>query len=102
MFFEYPYLLWLELILIPLIALYIWREYRGSSPSMIVSNSTPWKAKGGHLKSAASHTFRLRMIAIAAIIVAIARPRTSETFETVDTEGVDIVLTMDISTSMLA
>ena len=42
------------------------------------------------------------MIAIAAIIVAIARPRTSETFETVDTEGVDIVLTMDISTSMLA
>ena len=45
--------------------------------------------------------FVLRMIAIAAIIVAIARPRT-ETFETVDTEGVDIVLTMDISTSMLA
>jgi Ca-activated chloride channel family protein len=103
MFFEYPYLLWLEFILIPLIALYIWREYRGSSPSMIVSNSIPWKAKGGILKKVLRHIpFLLRMIAIAAIIVAIARPRTSETFETVDTEGVDIVLTMDISTSMLA
>ena len=103
MFFEYPYLLWLEFILVPLIALYIWREFRGSSPSMIVSNSTPWKVKGGTFKKVLRHVpFVLRMIAIAAIIVAIARPRTSETFETVDTEGIDIVLTMDISTSMLA
>ncbi len=103
MFFEYPYLLWLELILIPLLALYLWREYKGTSPSMLVSNSTPWKAKGGSFKKGLRHVpFILRMIAIAAIIVAIARPRTSETFETIDTEGVDIVLAMDISTSMLA
>jgi Ca-activated chloride channel family protein len=42
------------------------------------------------------------MIAMAAIIVAIARPRSSSDFETTNTEGIDIVLAMDVSTSMLA
>ncbi|MDD2594939.1 MAG: VWA domain-containing protein [Bacteroidales bacterium] len=103
MFFEYPYLLYLEFILIPIIALYIWREYKGSVPSMTVSNSTPWKVKGGSIKKYFRHIpFILRSIAIAAIIVAIARPRSSEDFQKVDTEGIDIVLTMDVSTSMLA
>ncbi|MDD2293474.1 MAG: VWA domain-containing protein [Bacteroidales bacterium] len=103
MFFEYPYLLYLEFILIPLIALYVWREIKGSAPSMVVSNATPWTVKGGTLKQYARHIpFILRIIAIAAIIVAIARPRSSENFERVDTEGIDIVLTMDVSTSMLA
>ncbi len=46
--------------------------------------------------------FALRMIAMAAIIVAIARPRSSSDFETTNTEGIDIVLAMDVSTSMLA
>ena len=36
------------------------------------------------------------------IIIAIARPRSSEQMEKVDTEGIDIVLAMDVSTSMLA
>jgi Ca-activated chloride channel family protein len=36
------------------------------------------------------------------IIIAIARPRSSEEFSKVDTEGIDIVLAMDVSTSMLA
>ena len=36
------------------------------------------------------------------IIVAIARPRSSEEMERIDTEGIDIVLAMDVSTSMLA
>ena len=36
------------------------------------------------------------------IVIAIARPRSSEQMEKVDTEGIDIVLAMDVSTSMLA
>ena len=36
------------------------------------------------------------------IIVAIARPRSSEEMERIDTEGIDIILAMDVSTSMLA
>lgn len=103
MFFEYPKLLWLELLLIPLIALYVWREYRGKSPYMIVSNLAPWLGEGGTFKKIARHIpFILRCVAIGAIIVAIARPRSSEKFETVDTEGIDIVMAMDVSTSMLA
>lgn len=104
MFFEYPKLLWLELILLPLAALYIWRQLRGKEPFLTVSNASQWESGG---KGSGARIFRhlpfiLRMLAIAAIIAAIARPRSSQDFEKVDTEGIDIVLTMDVSTSMLA
>jgi Ca-activated chloride channel family protein len=46
--------------------------------------------------------FLLRIFALSMIIVAIARPRSSEEMERVDTEGIDIILAMDVSTSMLA
>lgn len=46
--------------------------------------------------------FILRMAALCLIIVALARPRSSTETERVDTEGIDIVLAMDVSTSMLA
>ena len=103
MFFEYPHLLWLELLLIPLIALYVWRCLRGRQPSLTVSDAAQWDTGNGQLAAWSRHLpFILRMVALAALIVAIARPRSSENFEKVDTEGIDIVLTMDVSTSMLA
>ena len=46
--------------------------------------------------------FILRIFALSMIIVAIARPRSSEEMERIDTEGIDIILAMDVSTSMLA
>ena len=46
--------------------------------------------------------FLLRTLALVMIVIAIARPRSSERMEKVDTEGIDIVLAMDVSTSMLA
>ena len=46
--------------------------------------------------------FVLRIFALCMIVVAIARPRSSEKMEKIDTEGIDIVLAMDVSTSMLA
>ena len=46
--------------------------------------------------------FALRLCALCLIIVAIARPRSSTEMERVDSEGIDIVLAMDVSTSMLA
>ncbi len=103
MFFEYPNLLFLEFLLIPVLALYIWREIKGSEPTITVSTTAPWKGKGGRVKKALRHLpFVFRLIALAAMIVAIARPRSSEDFEKVDTEGIDIVFALDISTSMLA
>ncbi len=44
----------------------------------------------------------LRMLAIGAVVVALARPQTGITSETVLTEGIDIVIALDISSSMLA
>ena len=46
--------------------------------------------------------FICRIFALTMIVVAIARPRSSEQMERIDTEGIDIILAMDVSTSMLA
>jgi Ca-activated chloride channel family protein len=46
--------------------------------------------------------FLLRTFALVMVVLAIARPRSSEEFSKVDTEGIDIVMAMDVSTSMLA
>lgn len=102
-FFEYPRLLYLELLLIPMVGLYIFREMRKKNPSLTVSSAAPYRFNGNQLHKIFRHLpFVLRSIAVAAIIVAIARPRSSSTFEKIDSEGIDIVLAMDISTSMLA
>ena len=103
MFFEYPKLLFLEFLLLPLIALYIWREIKGKTPALTVPSIGQWKSGGSHIKRWMRHIpFIFRMVAVAAIILAIARPRSSQNFDKVDTEGIDIVLDMDVSTSMLA
>ena len=103
MFFEYPNLLYLEFALLPLIALYVFRELKGRSASMTVSNFAGWQASGRSAKQVMRHVpFILRIAALALVILAIARPRTSQSFEQTDTEGIDIVLDIDVSTSMLA
>lgn len=103
MFFEYPNMFFLALLLIPIIFLYVWRELRGGTPTLRVSNASPWRGDGGALKKYLRHLpFIFRLLAMAAIITAIARPRSSKDFEKVDTEGIDIILTLDVSTSMLA
>jgi Ca-activated chloride channel family protein len=66
MFFEYPKLLWLLLILIPIIFLYVWREIKGKEPYLLVPTITPWKYNVGVFKKILRHIpFVLRCIAIA-------------------------------------
>ena len=103
MFFQYPYLLWLLVIPALLVALYLYRELSGRKPHMRVSTAAPWKLEGRSALSVLRHLpFALRIAALSLIIVAIARPRSSTQMEKIDTEGIDIVLAMDVSTSMLA
>ena len=103
MFFEYPKLLFLEFALLPLIALYLYRELKGRTPAMQVSSLGQWDYRPSWFKRALRHLpFVLRIAALALLIVAIARPRDSKNFEKIDSEGIDIVLDMDVSTSMLA
>lgn len=44
----------------------------------------------------------LRVLALSAIIIALARPQSSNVTENIDSEGIDIVLSVDVSGSMLA
>ncbi|MCR5547147.1 MAG: VWA domain-containing protein [Bacteroidales bacterium] len=103
MFFEYPALLWLLAVPVLLIAHYLWQELSGRKPHLRVSTIIPWKKEGMSVLAVLRHLpFVLRIAAISLIIIAIARPRSSSDVEKVNTEGIDIVLAMDVSTSMLA
>ena len=82
---------------------YIWIELSGRRPHMRVSTSVPWMQGRRSLMSLLRHVpFLLRVFALVMIVIAIARPRSSQEMERVDTEGIDIILAMDVSTSMLA
>lgn len=103
MFFEYPYLLWLLAVPLLLVLRYLWVELKDRRPHLRVSSLDAWKAGGGTWLAWLRHVpFVLRIAALSLIIVAIARPRSSTQMERVDTEGIDIVFAMDVSTSMLA
>lgn len=103
MFFEYPYLLCLLFLPLLLLGLYLYRELKGRRPAVEVASLQPWAASGRGVLAYLRHLpFALRLCALCLIIVAIARPRSSTEMERVDSEGIDIVLAMDVSTSMLA
>ncbi len=103
MFFEYPKLLWLLVIPGLLVLHYLWLELAERHPHLRVSTSVPWTVKGRSFMAVLRHVpFLLRIFALTMVIIAIARPRSSEQLEKVDTEGIDIMLAMDVSTSMLA
>ncbi len=103
MFFEYPKALFLLAVPLLLILHYLWLELRGRRPHMRVSASAPWLSSGPSVLAWLRHLpFALRIAALSLIIVALARPRSSTETEKIDTEGIDIVLAMDVSTSMLA
>ena len=103
MFLEYPKLLWLLVVPALLGAHYVYLELAQRHPHLRVSTSVPWLVKKTSATTSIRHIpFILRIIALTLIIVAMARPRSSEVIEKIDAEGIDIVMAMDVSTSMLA
>ena len=103
MYFEYPYLLWLLVLPVLLLALYLYRELKERDPHLRVSTITPWESGGKSILGIVRHLPEaLRLAALCLLIVCIARPRSKTEMERVDTEGIDIVLAVDVSTSMLA
>lgn len=103
MYFEYPKLLWLLVVPGLLVLHYIWLELAKRHPHVRVSTAVPWLVRKTTFMSIFRHVpFVLRTAALALIVLAVARPRSSGTIEKTDTEGIDIVLAMDVSTSMLA
>ena len=103
MYFEYPELLWLLVVPALLVLHYIWLELAQRHPHLRVSTATPWMLRGTSFMAVLRHIpFLCRTFALTMIVIAIARPRSSEQMERIDTEGIDIILAMDVSTSMLA
>lgn len=98
--FAQPMLLWL-LILLPLvIASYVLRNNWGE---ITVSSFSNLSLTGRSFKEYLKHSmFALRVIAIALLIIALARPQSKTSWKNITTEGIDIVLSIDISASMLA
>lgn len=102
MIFAKPYLLFLLILIIPLVAWYVWK-WRKSDPSVGVSTVAPILSFGTPYKVWLMHVaFALQVVAVAAIIVALARPQTHDSQSSSSVEGTDIVLALDISSSMLA
>ena len=103
MYFEYPGLLWLLVVPALMVLHYIWLEVAQRHPHLRVSTAVPWLVRRTPFMAVLRHLpFVLRTFALVMIVIAIARPRSSEKVEKIDTEGIDIVLAMDVSTSMLA
>ena len=103
MVFANPKLLWLLVVPALLAVLYVYRELSGRNPRLEVSTLTPWVSGGRSVMAWLRHLpFLLRTVALVMIVIALARPRSSTETERVDVEGIDIVLAMDVSTSMLA
>ena len=100
--FANPELLWLLVLLLPMAALYVWRVRRGGS-ALRISSVVPLEGVSRGVRYWARHLpFVLRCTAVALLVVALARPQNSEKGSSTTTEGIDIVLAMDVSTSMLA
>lgn len=103
MVFANPTYLYLLLLLIPMIGWYIWKLCK-SQASLQVSSSEAFDAPGAtSWKVYLRHVpFVLRMAAVAVLIIILARPQSTNSWQNTSTEGIDIVMAMDISSSMLA
>ena len=102
MIFANPSYFWLFLIFIPLIVWYVMKQ-KNATPSMLISTTKAFDKVGTSWKVWLRHfMFVLRLAAIGCVIVILARPQTRDRWQTEETEGTDIVLALDVSTSMLA
>jgi len=103
MIFANPSYIYLLLLLIPLIGWYFWKM-RKNQASVEMSSSQAFDVpKAVTAKVYLRHVpFVLRMIAIALVIVILARPQSTNSWQNSSTEGIDIMMAIDISSSMLA
>lgn len=94
--------LFLLLLLIPLIVGYVLSRKK-SDASLQVSDTTVYTYAPKSYKNYLIHApFILRILALALLIMVLARPQTTNSWLNSEIEGIDIMLAIDVSTSMLA
>jgi Ca-activated chloride channel family protein len=102
MLFNNPEYLWLLLVLVPMIGWYIYKQYQ-SDASLQVSSTQPFSKMPKTRKHYLFHlVFALRCLTLTLLIITIARPQSTNSYRSESTEGIDIMLSLDISGTMLA
>jgi len=100
--FAQPGFLLLLLIIPVWVGWYIFIRRR-REPALTYSTTLPFQLKGKNGKGIFRHVFfGLRLLALSILILALARPQSPNNWKDVSTEGIDLVIAMDISGSMLA
>ena len=99
--FAQPQFFWLFTVLAAAIVWYFWRHNR-LHPHLQVASVEGLKGVRTARPVLRHLLFVLRMSAFALVIVVLARPQSSNKWESVTTEGIDIMMALDISSSMLA
>ncbi|UZO82012.1 VWA domain-containing protein [Aquimarina sp. ERC-38] len=100
--FENPELFWLLLLIPVAIAWYFWQKNRLNA-TLRISTIKGFKLGNSWLAKLKPLLFALRLFALALVITAMARPRTVDvSTKTKTTRGIDIVMAIDVSASMLA
>ena len=100
--FVNPQFFWLFLILPVLVLWYLWKR-KQQTASLKISSIQGFKSGKNWLSRLKPLLFALRLLALSALIIAMARPRTvDESTKSKTTRGIDIVMAMDLSASMLA
>ncbi len=100
MIFAHPWLLLLLLLLPPLALL---AGARGHAPAVVFSSLAPLRASGKPRRAKRGGVLlALLLLGLALLIVALARPQFGKTVSRVQASGIDIVLAIDVSRSMMA
>jgi len=97
--FAHPWILWF-LLAIPALALL--RGRLGGVPAVVFSSTTLLKTSLRRKSRAGAFLATLSHVALACFIIAMARPQKGSTYERIQASGVDIMLVLDVSRSMLA
>ncbi len=100
--FKNPELFYLLLVIIPMVAWYIFRQKRNTASIQVSSTAAVFKAPKTIRHYLRHLIFVAQILALAFFVVVLARPQSSSSWENVTTEGIDIVIALDISSSMLA
>lgn len=100
--FANPHFLWLFLLYIPIILWYV-KKLRVAEATLKVSTLLPFDKLGTSWKAYLRHIlFAVRLLALGCLIIILCRPQTYDRWSTSETEGTDIMIALDVSTSMLA
>jgi Ca-activated chloride channel family protein len=100
--FLHPQFLWL-LVLIPLLAVWYFLIRKNDSATLLVSSTKGFLTKPSIIVKLKPILPVLRIVSIALLIIALARPRiVSVSQHTKTNKGIDIVMAIDVSASMLA